>query len=270
MHSPYHLTTTDNNLGEELYVLQFIQDGGEDIPPIYYVNGIEDFDNIFVDGRFYEYKFTFTVASYTNGIIFYMKSDKPILVCIWRKDILHYDYELDQDITILNNNSLIDGYKNIPLIGPAIIGNVISKIRGIKSKSVKGIRINLYFQDKETSTKKIVLEAPNENAHLASAFFNSYWKSELSDKEKKPINTDGACYIATVCYSSVNSPELNTFRNFRDSYLLKSTLGKKIVSLYYKESPKMLKFIGKNNNINKAIRKFILDKIYRNLKQKGY
>jgi hypothetical protein len=45
------------------------------------------------------------------------------------------------------------------------------------------------------------------------------------------------CFIATAAYGSKLDNHVQTFRDFRDSFLLKTWLGKKLVSAYYRYSP---------------------------------
>lgn len=45
------------------------------------------------------------------------------------------------------------------------------------------------------------------------------------------------CFIATAAFGSEMAPEVNTFREFRDRFLLRHAWGKKIIQFYYKHSP---------------------------------
>ena len=42
-----------------------------------------------------------------------------------------------------------------------------------------------------------------------------------------------SCFVATVAYGDVNAPEVQVLRDFRDSVLMESGLGRKVVALYY-------------------------------------
>jgi hypothetical protein len=54
-----------------------------------------------------------------------------------------------------------------------------------------------------------------------------------------PANDQSGCYIATACYGDFNSPEVLFFRQYRDNVLIKNSLGKFLVRLYYIFSPKV-------------------------------
>lgn len=62
----------------------------------------------------------------------------------------------------------------------------------------------------------------------------------------------GFCFIATAVYGSPVHPLVYVFKAFRDTYLSKSQLGEKIISLYYHYSPTIADFI-KNRPILKTL-----------------
>lgn len=50
-------------------------------------------------------------------------------------------------------------------------------------------------------------------------------------------SVDDSCYIATMAYGDINAPEVKTLRAYRDLHLMKTEIGRKFITLYYKYSP---------------------------------
>jgi tetratricopeptide (TPR) repeat protein len=55
-------------------------------------------------------------------------------------------------------------------------------------------------------------------------------KDELETKK-------GFCFIATACYGSYDHPDVLVFRNWRDSYLATTNLGRTFITTYYRIGP---------------------------------
>jgi parallel beta-helix repeat protein len=68
---------------------------------------------------------------------------------------------------------------------------------------------------------------------------------------------NGGCFIATAAYGTPMAKEVQILCRFRDTYLLPNFLGRKLVSLYYKISPPIARYI-KNNAYLKAATRNIL------------
>lgn len=88
----------------------------------------------------------------------------------------------------------------------------------------------------------------------------------LKGSKNKSKSGNGKCYIATASYGYYNAPEVLIFREFRDKYLLKNSLGKSFVRFYYKNSPYWADKLKKHLFLNKIIKKIFLDTIYKILK----
>lgn len=71
----------------------------------------------------------------------------------------------------------------------------------------------------------------------------------------------GGCFIATAAYGSATAQQLDLLREFRDVVLLKSTLGSKFVSLYYRFSPPIADFIARHEPVRTLVRELLLDPI---------
>lgn len=57
---------------------------------------------------------------------------------------------------------------------------------------------------------------------------------------------DKHCFISTAAFGSDMAPEVETFRQFRNHFLLTNSLGKQFVKMYYKYSPPIADVISKN------------------------
>jgi len=66
------------------------------------------------------------------------------------------------------------------------------------------------------------------------------------------------CFIATAAYGTPLHPHLDILRNFRDSFLLPSDFGSKLVSIYYKYSPFVANLITKHKALKVAVRIMLL------------
>lgn len=78
-------------------------------------------------------------------------------------------------------------------------------------------------------------------------------------EDNSPVNGDdndggGGCFIATAAYGSLMEPHVKILREFRDSFLLKSSFGKFFVNLYYEYSPPIADIIANNDNFRRIVR----------------
>jgi hypothetical protein len=64
----------------------------------------------------------------------------------------------------------------------------------------------------------------------------------------------GGCFIATAAYSTPMAEEIQALREFRDEYLVSSTVGKALVDFYYTVSPPIAKFITEHPNLKPVVR----------------
>ena len=68
----------------------------------------------------------------------------------------------------------------------------------------------------------------------------------------------GGCFIATAAYGSYAAPCVMILREMRDRFLLTNSIGKNLVSLYYKYSPPLADFISNHDNIKIVVRLSLL------------
>jgi len=79
----------------------------------------------------------------------------------------------------------------------------------------------------------------------------------------------GGCFIATAAYGTPTAKQLDVLRTFRDDVLLKSTVGSRLVDLYYKISPPIANFISEHNVVRTLVRELLVDPIVRVLEATG-
>jgi len=68
----------------------------------------------------------------------------------------------------------------------------------------------------------------------------------------------GGCFIATAVYGSPMESHVRILRDFRDTYLLSSTIGHMFVKAYYQYSPPVADFIAKHKALKAAARMGLL------------
>ena len=68
------------------------------------------------------------------------------------------------------------------------------------------------------------------------------------------IEDSSSCFIATAAYSTSAHPDIDTFRNFRDTKLLTNPVGQALVSLYYKISPSIANYVKRQPVIKSFLR----------------
>lgn len=66
-----------------------------------------------------------------------------------------------------------------------------------------------------------------------------------------------ACFIATAAYGTPFAEEIDVLRDFRDDFLMQNSPGRAFVKFYYKVSPPIANFIGKNESLRKIVRKML-------------
>jgi hypothetical protein len=67
-------------------------------------------------------------------------------------------------------------------------------------------------------------------------------------------SSSSSCFIATAAYSTSTHPDIDTFRNFRDTKLLSNPVGQGLVSLYYNISPSIANYVKKKPVIKSFLR----------------
>ena len=80
-------------------------------------------------------------------------------------------------------------------------------------------------------------------------------------------SSGGGCFIATCIYGEL-AQETNTLREWRDTSLIKSHIGRCFVNIYYKVSPHIVEVI-KDKPVLKKVIKSILNSVVAIIKNKN-
>jgi hypothetical protein len=64
----------------------------------------------------------------------------------------------------------------------------------------------------------------------------------------------GGCFVATAAYGSAFESHVKILREFRDSYLMKTRLGRAFIELYYRWSPGVANIIKQHNSLRTMVR----------------
>lgn len=70
----------------------------------------------------------------------------------------------------------------------------------------------------------------------------------------EPPEDEGWCFIATAAYGSYMDSNVDTLRQFRDSYLMTNPVGRGLVSAYYRFSPPVAIFIDNHPGSKPVVR----------------
>jgi len=80
---------------------------------------------------------------------------------------------------------------------------------------------------------------------------------ELGGSKTSASNSSGSssCFIATACFGSANDSTVLIYRNYRESVLKKSSLGRRVVLIYYKLSPQIADYLRGHPSALRLVRR---------------
>jgi uncharacterized repeat protein (TIGR02543 family) len=116
----------------------------------------------------------------------------------------------------------------------------------IKATANDGYRFSGWSGDSSATYSPIQIAMDSDKSITAN-----FTKIEEEDKK-------GDCFIATAAYGSPLHSYVRILRDFRDTYLMPTKLGRKFVELYYKYSPFVVDLIAKHKVLKAAVRIHLL------------
>lgn len=143
-----------------------------------------------------------------------------------------------------------------------------------KEEFINSLTRLIVVDGKVEENEIFVLTKIGESLGLDSEQINEIMK-KYNQKEKEKLeqikkqNSSSNCFIVTATMGDINHPVVNDFRYYRDNTLLKTSLGRIFIDIYYKVGPFMAKFIENNENLKHITFKHLISPIHNKLKNKN-
>lgn len=103
-----------------------------------------------------------------------------------------------------------------------------------------------HFQNEENKASESSTDENQKTNQNETQIEAKEEKQKENDNQNQQTNQTGGCYIATCVYGSYDSPEVKILRRYRDYKLAKNLFGRAFIKTYYKISPILVKWFGKN------------------------
>lgn len=177
---------------------------------------------------------------------------------------------------------LLLSYFSIVLTGDAIPGSLrdrlsltnsvvgkeyLNTIMGNINREVGGAELIAAQTENATDQVIQILNTSNPDQEQISQTL-IYLGFEYIGKSAINISQNKYCFIATEIYGSYDHQKVKQFRQFRDQYLERSNLGRKIIQVYYKLSPIFIRTEIYKKVLRSPTKK-ILDTLAKYLSQKS-
>jgi tetratricopeptide (TPR) repeat protein len=118
------------------------------------------------------------------------------------------------------------------------------------------ISLERYKEAEEELRQAIRLKPDYAEAEI---LLNKLERKISSSKETSSERSSSGCFIATAVYGDENAVELKILRDFRDTVLLRNSLGRLFVSLYYFISPSIANIIKKSEYAKNFVKKVFIE-----------
>jgi hypothetical protein len=157
---------------------------------------------------------------------------------------------------------------NIETLKLIVINENRLNVRTELYEEMKIIKNRIEFAETE-ELRKQKAEQEKLNPPPASTNVNNQNQRTSGNTQNRQVpKSSSPCYIATAAYGSPYSIEVDTFRYFRDTVLVKSWFGRAFIAFYYKTSPPLADFIAEREYLKAATRKWLLAPLLHFLRKK--
>ncbi len=109
--------------------------------------------------------------------------------------------------------------------------------------------INKVFHAEKQKTRIYLVGYSIKNSQLKESF---QLPNRILAWEWEPKKS--GCFVLTACYEDYDAPTVFAFRQFRDKHLQRYWLGKKFITWYYSQGPKMAAFISDKPRMKNILR----------------
>lgn len=148
---------------------------------------------------------------------------------------------------------------------------LLSAFSDIKSCSADLSRMRRYYDVCLDVEYKMITQEEYYQQFFAYAQFSDVLPESLKgisqNNSSQNIQTEG-CYIATCVYGSYDCPQVWTLRRFRDFTLYRTWYGRAFIQMYYRISPKLVKWFG-GTDWFKTLWRGKLDELVKRLQDNG-
>ena len=144
-------------------------------------------------------------------------------------------------------------------------GVVGSAVAGLENKSIAGMESGVYMDKNDmlwvcnqTDARVDILNTADDTIDESVGTDLNPLRVVFCDESAGAAagvgedGGDGGCFIATAAYGSYMEPHVKILRDFRDTYLLHTRLGRLLVNAYYRYSPPIADYIAQHS-ILKAV-----------------
>ncbi|MFH4968738.1 CFI-box-CTERM domain-containing protein [Gaetbulibacter sp. M240] len=265
------------DFGDILSELGHIDVYGTYRPVAYYEEGIKEIGDIFGSEPYYKQGYITNLITQENSFnILFMKYKGEYCndiggLYISREDIIGFEVFDADNLEVIKDEEVKERMNYMWKKGGGVLGSVTggltSKLIKLKTESIKGNKFVLSFYDNQNKINNISLYVRSEYFQETYLFINTYFKNKLEEEAiKGETGSNSSCFIATACYKDYYSKEVIFFRNYRDSRLSKSLIGRLFIFIYYNISPILYKPVFNSPKTSFVFKK-VLDKLHKILKQ---